>query len=60
MINSVEDFPGQIKQLESFIEALEKQLEEKNKLIEWYIQRINSLETYSRELESKVYGGSTK
>ena len=60
MINAVEEFPGQIKQLEDFIQALEKKIEEQNQLIDWYLQRIDNLENYSKELESKVYGGNTK
>jgi SMC interacting uncharacterized protein involved in chromosome segregation len=46
MNNTVEEFPGQIKQLESFITALEKE--------------IDRLRDRVAELEAQVYGGSTK
>ena len=46
MINKVEEFPGQIKQLEDHIAFLEKE----NSYLK---ERVS-------ELEAKVYGGNTK
>ena len=46
MLNTVEEFPGQIKQLENYIDILEKEVER--------------LRERCAELESQVYGGSTK
>ena len=46
MINAVEEFTGQIKQLENFIKILEAE--------------VDRLRTENAELLSKVYGGSTK
>ena len=46
MMNSVEEFPGQIKQLENYIAALEKE--------------VDMLRDRCAELEKQVYGGSTK
>jgi prefoldin subunit 5 len=41
-------------------EQLLKKIEELEKLLDWKNKRISELEQYSRELESKVYGGTTK
>ena len=60
MINAVEEYAGQIKDLENHIRFLESELEKKDQLIDWYLQRIDNLDNYSKELESKVYGGNTK
>lgn len=46
MINGVEEFPGQIKQLEEYIDILEKEVER--------------LRNRVADLESQLYGGSTK
>ena len=46
MLNAVEEYPGQIKQLEDYIEMLEKEVER--------------LRNRCADLESQVYGGSTK
>jgi len=46
MLNTVEEFPGQVKQLENYIDILEKEVER--------------LRERCAELESQVYGGSTK
>ena len=46
MLNAVEEFPGQIKQLEEYIAILEREVER--------------LRNRCAELESQVYGGSTK
>jgi predicted RNase H-like nuclease (RuvC/YqgF family) len=46
MLNDVERFPGEIKQLENYIDILEKEVER--------------LRERCAELESQVYGGSTK
>lgn len=46
MINAVEEYPGQIKQLEDYIELLEKEVER--------------LRNRCADLESQVYGGTTK
>ena len=46
MINAVEEFPGQIRQLEDYINILEKEVER--------------LRNRVADLESQLYGGSTK
>ena len=46
MLNAVEEFPGQIKQLEEYIDILEREVER--------------LRNRCAELESQVYGGSTQ
>lgn len=46
MNNAVEEFPGQIKQLEDYINILEKEVER--------------LRNRVADLESQLYGGSTK
>ena len=46
MLNAVEEFPGQIKQLEEYIAILEREVER--------------LRNRCAELESQVYGGSTQ
>ena len=46
MINAVEEYPGQIKQLEDYIAILEKEVER--------------LRNRCAELESQVFGGSTQ
>jgi predicted RNase H-like nuclease (RuvC/YqgF family) len=46
MLNAVEEFPGQIKQLENYIDILEKEVER--------------LRERCAQLEAQVYGGSTK
>jgi predicted RNase H-like nuclease (RuvC/YqgF family) len=46
MLNAVEEYPGQIKQLEDYIAMLEKEVER--------------LRERCATLESQVYGGSTK
>lgn len=46
MINAVEEFPGQIKQLEDYISILEKEVER--------------LRNRVADLETQLYGGSTK
>ena len=46
MINAVEEYAGQIKDLENHIQFLEKEVER--------------LRTENAELSSKVYGGTTK
>jgi len=46
MINSVEEYPGQIKDLENHIKFLE--------------QEVERLRNENAELLSKVYGGNTK
>lgn len=46
MLNAVEEFPGQIKQLENYIDILEKEVEQ--------------LRERCAQLEAQVYGGSTK
>ncbi len=46
MNNKVEEYPGQINDLEAHIDRLEKLVEQLNNRI--------------RDLESQVYGGSTK
>jgi predicted RNase H-like nuclease (RuvC/YqgF family) len=46
MLNAVEEYPGQIKQLENYIEMLEKEVER--------------LRERCAQLESQVYGGSTQ
>lgn len=46
MLNAVERFPGEIKQLENYIEILEKEVER--------------LRERCAQLEAQVYGGSTK
>jgi prefoldin subunit 5 len=46
MNNAVEQFPGQIKQLEAYIDALEKE--------------IDMLRDRIRHLEAQTYGGSTQ
>lgn len=46
MLNAVEEFPGQIKQLENYIEMLEKEVER--------------LRERCAQLEAQVYGGSTQ
>jgi cell division septum initiation protein DivIVA len=49
----VEEFPGQIDQLESYIRILES---EQSK----FIQEIKQLRERVAELEAQVFGGSTK
>jgi len=53
MINGVEEFPGQINQLEGYIRILEN---------EQYtlIQENRQLKEKVAQLESQVFGGSTK
>ena len=46
MLNAVEEYPGQIKQLENYIEMLEREVER--------------LRERCAQLESQVYGGSTQ
>ena len=46
MTNAVEEYPGQIKDLENHIKHLEKE--------------VDRLRTENAELLSKVYGGTTK
>jgi predicted RNase H-like nuclease (RuvC/YqgF family) len=46
MYNAVEEFPGQIKQLEDYIAMLEREVER--------------LRNRCADLEAQVYGGSTK
>jgi predicted RNase H-like nuclease (RuvC/YqgF family) len=46
MLNAVEEFPGQIRQLEDYIAMLEKEIER--------------LRERCASLEAQVYGGSTK
>ena len=46
MLNAVEEFPGQIKQLENYIDILEKEVER--------------LRERCAQLEAQVYGGPTK
>jgi SMC interacting uncharacterized protein involved in chromosome segregation len=46
MNNAVEEFPGQIKQLENYIDILEKE--------------VDRLRERCGELEKQVYGGTTK
>ena len=46
MINAVEQYPGQIKELEEYIALLEREVER--------------LRNRCLDLESQVYGGSTK
>jgi predicted RNase H-like nuclease (RuvC/YqgF family) len=46
MLNAVEEFPGQIKQLENYIAALEKE--------------VDMLRERCAQLEAQVYGGTTK
>jgi SMC interacting uncharacterized protein involved in chromosome segregation len=46
MLNAVEEFPGQIRQLEDYITILEKEVER--------------LRERCASLEAQVYGGSTK
>jgi predicted RNase H-like nuclease (RuvC/YqgF family) len=46
MLNAVEEFPGQIRQLENYIDILEKEVER--------------LRERCASLEAQVYGGSTK
>jgi len=46
MNNAVEEFPGQIRQLEDYINILEKEVER--------------LRNRVADLESQLYGGSTK
>ncbi len=53
MINTVEEFPGQITQLESYIRILEN---EQSK----FIQENRQLRERVAELESQVFGGTTK
>jgi len=53
MINAVEEFPGQINQLEGYIRILEN---EQTK----FLQENKQLKERIAELESQVYGGSTK
>ena len=53
MINTVEEFPGQITQLESYIRILEN---EQSK----FMQENKQLKSRIAELESQVFGGSTK
>jgi wobble nucleotide-excising tRNase len=50
----------EIQQLEVYIMALEKKVDELEKLLDWKNKTIEDLWAYSRELESKVYGGPTK
>ena len=50
----------EIQELENFINHLEDRVEELEKLLDWKNTRIEELSNYTRELESKVYGGSTK
>lgn len=53
MINGIEEFPGQIKQLEGYIKILET---------EQYtmLQENRQLKERVADLEAQVYGGSTK
>jgi cell division septum initiation protein DivIVA len=53
MINAVEEFPGQINQLEGYIRILES---EQSK----FIHENRQLRERVAELESQVFGGSTK
>jgi hypothetical protein len=46
MLNAVEEYPGQIKQLEDYIEMLEREVER--------------LRERCAILEAQVYGGSTQ
>jgi SMC interacting uncharacterized protein involved in chromosome segregation len=46
MLNSVEEFPGQIKQLEDYINILEREVER--------------LRNRVADLEAQVFNGSTK
>lgn len=46
MLNAVEEYPGQIRQLEDYIEMLEKEVER--------------LRERCAQLEAQVYGGSTQ
>jgi len=46
MNNAVEEFPGQIRQLENYITILEKE--------------VDRLRDRCAELEKQVYGGTTK
>lgn len=53
MINAVEHFPGQIKQLEGYIKILEKEQYE-------LIQTTRQQKERIAELEAQVFGGTTK
>lgn len=53
MMHTIEEFPGQIKQLESYIRILET---EQSTLL----QEIRQHKSRIAELEAQVYGGSTK
>ena len=53
MINGVEEFPGQINQLESYIRILEKENFE-------FLNELKQARERIAELESQVFGGSTK
>jgi uncharacterized protein YqgV (UPF0045/DUF77 family) len=53
MINAVEEFPGQIRQLEGYITILEKEQSE-------LLQTIKQMRERVAELESQVFGGTTK
>ena len=46
MLNAVEEYPGQIKELEEYIALLEREVER--------------LRNRCADLEAQVYGGSTK
>lgn len=46
MLNAVEEYPGQIKQLEDYIDMLEREVER--------------LRERCAQLEAQVYGGSTQ
>ena len=53
MINAVEEYPGHIGQLESYIRILEN---EQSK----FLQENKQLRERVAELEAQVFGGSTK
>lgn len=53
MINAVEEFPGQIDQLESYIRILETEQFT-------ILQENRQLKDRIAELESQVFGGTTK
>jgi cell division septum initiation protein DivIVA len=53
MINAVEQYPGHIDQLESYIRILENEQAK-------FMQENKQLRERVAELESQVFGGSTK
>lgn len=50
---NVEEFPGQINQLENYIQILEKERTDLS-------HRISELNDRIHELEAQVFGGNTK